>query len=334
MNRFASIARPWALAALLVAAGFAQAAPQQRWTLVDIGQAVGDGTARSINRHGDVVGNANAFVNGVSTSRAYLWQNGLVQPLGATFAPTDSFVDVISDRGTVFGSVGTTSYMWKDGVATPLPFAAFMHGVNRADTVVGGRWHGGSFGFGRYRAFMYRDGTVIDLPDFSGSFSDALDVNDHGVAVGYGVIPFSSDTRPIVWVDGVLHGLTTFTGPNSAASRINNHGLILGGSVDSNGVVRMMTWDLRTKQIVSATPNMSGHDLNNHGAIVGSTWPDGKPFLLDNGVMTMLLDLPAVREAGWVTFAPFAINDRGWIVGVGWKPGVSSFGRPLLLMPR
>jgi uncharacterized membrane protein len=334
MNRL-SIGARWTAAVLLAFAGLATAAPPQRWTLIDIGAATGDGNARAMNRMGDVVGNTPvALSGGMFTSRGFLWQNGMAVDVGAPIGAQESSAEVVSDRGTVYFNSGGVSYAWKDGRVTRLPFAAFMHGVNRSETVVGGRWHGGQIGSGGYRAFMYRDGMLIDLPDFSGTHSDALSINDHGVAVGYGAIPFSSDTRPIVWENGVLHGLTTFTGPDSAATRINNHGLILGSSVDSNGVVRMMTWDLGTKQIVSATPNLSGHDLNNHGAIVGSTWPDGKPFLLDNGVMTMLLELRAMREAGWVTFAPFAINDRGWIVGVGWKPGVSSFGRPLLLMAR
>ena len=41
-----------------------------------------------------------------------------------------------------------------------------------------------------------------------------------------------------------------------------------------------------------------------------------------------------MRDGGWVTFSPTAINDRGWIAGIGWRPGVSWAGRPLLLMPR
>ena len=322
--------RAWSLAFVCIFIGVAQAASPQRWTLVDIGAASGDGNARAMNQRGDVVGNSAAIVNGLFTSHGYLWQNGIATSLGG-----GSSAEVVSDRGTVYFNSAGVSHSWKDGVATRLPFAAFMHGVSRNETLVGGRWWGGSIGSGRYEAFMYRDGLMLDLPALGGSHSDALGINDHGVVVGYGIKPFSSDRQALYWENQQPRLLQGIGGRNSGAGRVNNHGLVLGGADDASGIPHLLTWDLRQGGAITLVmPRHSGHDLNNRGAIVGSTWPDGKPFLLEDGVMTMLLELPALRDAGWVTFAPTAINDRGWIAGIGWKPGISSFGRPLLLVPR
>lgn len=40
-----------------------------------------------------------------------------------------------------------------------------------------------------------------------------------------------------------------------------------------------------------------------------------------------------MRAAGWQTFTPWGINERGWIVGTGWKPGAPFWGTALLLIP-
>jgi uncharacterized membrane protein len=315
-----------------------QAAPPQRWTLVDIGTAVGDGSARAINHHGDVAGNANPRVGLSNTSRAFLWQNGLAQDLGAAFAPRPSFVDAISDRGTVYGKVGEDAYIWKDGVGTPLPFAADIHNVNRKETLVGARWQRGAVGLGPLEAFMYRDGVVFDLPGLNGGhYSKGLGINDHDVVVGLSNSAFSADVTAVVWENQQIRALPKLGGQNSVAIRVNNHGLVMGTAEDASANQNLVTWDLRQGGAMTlAMPGHRGFDMNNHGAIIGATWPDGRGFLLDNGVKTMLAELQVMRDAGFISFTPFAINDRGWIVGVGFRPqdGFTGFGRPLLLMPR
>ena len=339
MNRLASIACRCALALIVAtAAALAHAAPPQRWTLIDLGVQVGDGSARAINNHGDVAGNANPRIGLSVTSRAFLWQNGITQDLGAAFAPRPSFVAAISERGTVYGTVGEDAFVWRDGVGTPFPFAAEIHNVNRAETVVGARWHRGAVGLGPLEAFMYRDGVLFDLPGIGGGHhSKALGINDHHVVVGFAMTGFSADANPVVWENQQVRVLPKLAGQNALAIRVNNHGLVMGTGEDASANQNLITWDLRQGGAMTlAMPGHRGFDLNNRGAIVGATWPDGRGFLLDDGVKTMLAELPAVRDAGFISFTPFAINDRGWIVGVGFRPqdGFTGFGRPLLLMPR
>jgi hypothetical protein len=51
-------------------------------------------------------------------------------------------------------------------------------------------------------------------------------------------------------------------------------------------------------------------------------------------VLTVLNDIPEVQAAGWRQIFPFDINDRGWIVGWGFKAGGSPNGEAFVLKPR
>ena len=112
----------WAWALIFLMTAVAQAAPPQRWTLIDIGAATGDGNARAMNRLGDVVGNTPvALSGGMFTTRAFLWQNGLTVDVGAPIGSQNSSAEVVSDRGTVYFNSGGVSYAWKDGIVRRLP---------------------------------------------------------------------------------------------------------------------------------------------------------------------------------------------------------------------
>lgn len=71
---------------------------------------------------------------------------------------------------------------------------------------------------------------------------------------------------------------------------------------------------------MTALPLASGNAqaINDRGAIVGIS--NGKAYLLDDGVLTILDDLPEVRAKGFTGLIPIDINERGWIVGWGNTP--------------
>ena len=72
--------------------------------------------------------------------------------------------------------------------------------------------------------------------------------------------------------------------------------------------------------------------INDRGAIVGYVRLEG--FLCDGGVLTVLNDIPEVYAAGWRQLFPQDINERGWIVGWGFKVGGSPNGEAFVLMPK
>lgn len=86
---------------------------------------------------------------------------------------------------------------------------------------------------------------------------------------------------------------------------------------------------------VTVTPGSGGFFSSVcRGAIVGSDQVTGAAFLYEDGAVTALMDLPEMRAAGWTAFTPWGINDRGWIVGSAWKPGIAFSCTALLLIPK
>jgi probable HAF family extracellular repeat protein len=308
----------------------AEAAPKQ-WTvtqLPDLGTY--GGSARSINNRGQVVGTSEVAQY---YPHPVMWDNGVVTDLLAGDSRY-GVANAINDAGVVAGTAGSGVMLWQDGVASSLGIAGEPADINKSGAVVGYYYPCGVIAGCAQRGFYYANGAVMDIGTLGNSPTAAAGVNDKGVVVGYSTLPFSSTARAVIWQDGVLKELGTLGGTNSMAGKITNHGVILGTADDPRGINHMVTWDVSGGLLHDYGPRLAGYGINEHDAIVGSNLDTGKPFLLEDGVYTWLLDLPAMRAQGWESFTPVHINDHGSIVGIGWKPGISNQGAPLLLSPK
>ncbi|HYC38415.1 MAG TPA: hypothetical protein VEC19_18450 [Usitatibacter sp.] len=317
-------------AALLAAASLATYAAPKQWTVTQLSSGDFGGSARSVNNRGDVAG-TNIPFDGYP--RPTVWINGMpTDLLGEN--PTYGVANAINDQGVVAATSRSGVIAWKDGVTTPLQIAGEPADINRKGHVVGIFYPWGEIAWGPARPFLWKDGVVHDLGSLGNNYAAAAGINDRGVVVGGGTLPMSSTMRGFVWQDGAMRQLGTLGGEHSGAVDVNNRGVILGTADDANGINHMVAWDLNGGLLHDYGPRLAGHALNDHGDIVGNQLDTGRPFLLKDGAYTWLLDLPAMREQGWVSFAAFDINDHGVIVGIGWKPGVPNSGVPLLLKPR
>lgn len=323
----------WLAAALIAAATLAAQAAPREWTVVQLADVGAWGSwARGINNRGEVAGTTS-----VADTRPHpaAWNRDGVATDLASGSPEQGVANTINDAGTVAGNLASQVFTWKDGVATPLPIVGEPLDINKSGAVVGYFYPSGQIAMGPQRGFYYKDGVVHDIGSLGNNIVFAAGVNDKGVVVGFANLPFSSDYRGIIWQHGVgLKQLGTLGGRNSHAGDVTNRGVILGSADDANGINHMVTWDLNGGLLHDYGPRLGGAAINDRGAIVGVQLDTGRPFLLEDGVYTWLLDLPAMRAQGWVSFSPMDMNDHGWIVGIAWRPGTPSGGAALLLKPR
>lgn len=324
------------LAALLSVSAFAAAAPTKQWSVVELTpDSPGGGSASDVNNRGDVVGQTLRQTGPLPfgfTPTAYVWRNGVREDIGSG-AGRSSVASAINDKGTIVGAVDGTAYMWKDGVATSLHIAGNAVDINKGEQIAGTYWTGGAIGSGQERPFVMRDGVLFELPMLGTSGAGVGALNDKGVVVGYGLAPATSTTHAVLWQDLAIRDLGTLGGRDSFADRINNHGVIVGRSQDASGARFMARWNVGGGPIEKLQAGFVPFGINDHGAIVGSDQNTGIAFLYEDGVVTNLLELPAMKAGGWKAFTPRAINDHGWIVGTAWKPGVAFWGTAVLLMP-
>ncbi|MGE5616069.1 MAG: hypothetical protein ACM3X5_04065 [Bacillota bacterium] len=313
---------------LLTVAAFAAPAASKDWTVTQLPSLANLGDeARGINDRGQIVGTSNVAQN---YPHPVLWDNGRVTDLLAD-NPAYGVANAINFSGAIAFTERSGIAVWQDGATKSLGIAGEPQDINRSGDVVGYFFPCGEIGCGAQRGFYYSNGVVTDIGSLGNNVTAANGVNDKGVVVGYSRLPNSSTDHAVMWKDGVLKDLGTLGGTNSYAVDVNN-GVILGTADAPDGVNHMVTWDINGGLLLDYGPRLAGHSINDHGAIVGNNLDTGKPFLLEDGTFTWLLDLPAMRAQGWTAFAPFDIDDHGSVVGIGFKAGAGSVA--LLLKPR
>ncbi len=170
---------------------------------------------------------------------AFLWRNGVMRDLGALPNPilTSSRAMDINEAGQVVG-------------------------FSLADDVAGG-------GSGDH-AFLWQNGTMLDLGTLGGRSSRALDINRSGVVVGHAQNA-AGDERAVMWRNGVIRDLGTLGGASSAALSINGSGQIVGRSETRTGKYRAFLWH---KGAMRALGTLGGHytqanAINSASQIVG-----------------------------------------------------------------
>jgi probable HAF family extracellular repeat protein len=257
-------------------------APQQSWF----------GSGYDINRRGQIVGIANL----PDTGYAFLYERGVLANIGG-LGGFQAGAFAINDKGVVVGY-------------------SYLYGL-----------------YPLYRAFAYDASSqrMTALPTLGGSNSVAYDINKSGVIVGGASLPNDAGYHAFRFTKrGGIEDLGTLVGNWSEAHGINSSGEIVGASNSAlpDRFTAFLWANGRMSDLGTLGGNQSGaNDINSSGTIVGSSTVDPtdpftrRAFITINGVMTDLnLFLPA--DSGWELLAEaFAINDRGQIVGLGYKYG-------------
>jgi probable HAF family extracellular repeat protein len=289
--------------------------PQLRAVLWRNGQIIDLGTlpeggfesvANAVDNRGQVVGFALntvpdpfSFVGFPTQTRAFLWQDGVMQDLGTLGGP-DALASFVNEQGEVSGP----SYTAIDP-ATGSPAAV--------------------------HPFLWKNGNMIDLGSLGGTDSEPTAMNERGDVVGVSTLAGDSIQHPFLWRKGKLTDLGTLGGDTGFSNWVNDRGDI-AGKADLPGPAPQLhdavLWSNGKMIDLGVLPGDScsnAYYVNSHGQVVGTSenlnfclipigqraflWEKGGPMVDLNGLIPPGANLE-------LTFA-VAINDRGEIAGFG-----------------
>ena len=309
----------FALRALVAALGLSAASAGAAYgTLIDLGTLGGSNAfAAGVSQGGRVVGCAETAEGEI---HAFVWQGGTMTDLGrGAEASGNSCALAVNDRGAVAGRASTGELvLWQGGVVRSLGIRGDVGDMNDSGVVVGTRTEGATS-----RAFVFANSELTELGD-PAVRSEATAVNARGQVVG------GANGRAFVYEAGMLRELGTLGGNMSVARAINASGEIVGQA--SNEMGQPTAFIHRgSMQALPGPSYSSAVAISASGKVVGSG--EGVyGYVVSDGEVTRLADLPAVAEKGWRKLEPTAMNDRGWIVGTA--ENAAGDLRAFLLLPR
>jgi uncharacterized membrane protein len=297
----------------------------ESFALNDVGQAAGRG------------------LDGSWRSRALGWTGGGVVNMSGS---DEGGAYGISSDGRVAGwrrnSSGTRGAVWSGSsvkLLAPLAnhVASGAYDVNRAGTAVG--WSTSSTGDAS--AVMWRNGQASSLATGAQrpSSSYAFAINDANQIVGRGDFPVRPFRRALVWDGSGMRALPDLGAGYASASSISGNGIIAGGSLHPvTSKFHAVVWSagaIHDLGLLDGVHPTAAYGVNDCGTVVGDALvnPGQEIYVAvvwQNGVARDLNQL--VSAFDWNLVTARAINNRGEIVGSGYRSGFSG-QRAFLLRP-
>jgi hypothetical protein len=184
-------------------------------------------------------------------------------------------------------------FILEQGTVTDIGYATYPEAINNQGHIAG------HIEWAFTHACVWEDGVFYNLNNHSSihaNYSQAFDINDNDNIVGFAQMNYSDPEEPIVWIDHEpIRILEPHTRIQGYAIAINEQDEVVGFYIDLD------------------SPN-----------------PIWLSFLWKDGEVVILNDL-LPPEQGWEDIYPADINDKGQIVGLGYRTDIG--WRAFLMTP-
>lgn len=268
--------RAWVLVPVLMAnSSMAASAPVSRtpqYSVVNLAPGTGLALLNQRGQAAFATYSGGAIINGFFDGRR-------VHRVGP--AGNETVIGGLNDLGVVVGQFNDAAtpapfnyraFSWTvaGGLrALPGPGTSFARAINNRNQAVGSTKGRALYG----RAYRWNpDGTTLELGPLPASLSEALDINDSGLSVGYADVA-QHDSHAVVWdAHGAAVDLGTLGGTQSIAQHVNVQGQVIG-TYFRDGVSGGFMWT-RTGGLVKIAPQAQAGvrvtGLNDAGAVAGN----------------------------------------------------------------
>jgi probable HAF family extracellular repeat protein len=229
-------------------------------------------------------------------TRAFLWQDGVMQDLGTLGTGADAFAMGINEQGQVIGISYTNS--------TPSEVVTECSTVGPVPT---------------QDPFLWENGKMTDLGSLGGTCGYPNWLNNERQVVGSSNLAGDQSEHAFLWTKAKgMQDLGTLGGSYSDASMINEFGVVAGGSTLGDSQFDAFLWDGKMHDLGALDGCSFALAINNADQVVGN-WggPQCKEgaFLWENGGPMVDLNTLVSSASGLSVAAAFLINNLGEIVG-------------------
>jgi probable HAF family extracellular repeat protein len=247
-------------------------------------------------------------------TRAFLWQDGLMQDLGTLGTGTDAFAMAINEQGQVIG----ISY------TNPAPNTVMTPCSNGAPIPT-------------QDPFLWeKDTGMIDLGTLGGTCGFSSWINNFGQVVGNSDLAGDQVQHAFLWTKAKgMQDLGTLGGSNSEASMMNDSGEVVGGSqLKGDTQYDAFLWDGKIHDLGTLASSNCAYafSINSRRQVVGNSGPNcGNAFLWEDGGPMVDLSTLVSPKPQFTSLGVININERGEIAG--FAIDAEGEGRAVLLIP-